>query len=181
MNTFKHLATALTLTLAAAAAQAVGTLGITPASSTVDVGSSFAVQVRGNGFVDNVVGGGFNLAFNPAVLSLSSVTINTGVWDFVSSAGLTDNASGTLSDVFFNTIRSPLPTGSFDIATLTFTAKAPGSSLLSLGASSSFPFANDVADVINVGFGTAVPEPAAWMSLLLGVALLPALRRRQAR
>jgi len=184
MNTIQHIATALTLTLAAAASQAAGTLGLTPGNSTVNIGSSFAVQVSGNSFTDNVVGGGFNLGFNPAVLSLSSVAINTGVWEFVSSNGSTNNNNGTLSDVFFNSIRATLPTGSFDIATLTFSAKAAGSSLLTLSGSPDFPFANDLADVINVGFGTgsvtAVPEPATWLSLVLGMALLPMLRRRKA-
>ena len=121
-------------------------------NSTVDPGASFAVQVRGVGFTDNVVGGGFNFSFNPLVVSLSSVVVNTAVWEFVSSPGTINNAAGTLVDVFFNSNRLVLPTGNFDIATLNFTAIGEGSSALTLAASPDFPFANDNIEIINVHF-----------------------------
>lgn len=188
MITFRHLAAAATLltgALGATGAQAAGSLVITPADSTVNSGDSFAVQVRGSGFTDNVVGGGFNLGFDPAVLALSSVSVDTGVWEFVSSNGSTDNLLGTLADVYFNSVAAVLPTGDFAIATLQFTALAVGSSTLQLTASPSFPFANDLAEVIAVDYGaagmnvTAVPEPQTWALWLAGMGALGRLVRRR--
>lgn len=181
-KTLKTLAAALALAGLCGAAQADGTVVLDPSNSTVDPGGSFAVQVRGVGFTDNVVGGGFNFSFNPLVVNLSSVVINTAVWEFVSSPGTINNAAGTLVDVFFNSNRLVLPTGNFDIATLNFTAVGEGSSALTLAASPDFPFANDNIEIINVTFGggsvNVVPEPSTWATMALGLALLPMVRRR---
>lgn len=175
------LAAVATSTLLATGAQAAGSLVFTPPASTVDPGQAFAVQVRGASFTDNVVGGGFNMSFDASLLSLASVVMASATWDFNTNPGTTDNAAGTLSNVFFNAFNK-LPTGDFDVATLNFVAKGPGLATLVLSASPSFPFANDLAEVIDVNFGTGsvnvVPEPATWASMLLGVALLPWMRRR---
>lgn len=185
MNSFKTLKTltaALALAGMGAAAQAAGNLVLMPGNSNVQPGDNFAVQVRGAGFTDNVVGGGFNFSFNPMVVNLSSVVVNTTVWEFVSSSGTMNNATGTLVDVFFNSNRLVLPTGNFEVATLNFTAMALGSSALTLAASPSFPFANDNIEIINVSFGNGsvnvVPEPSTWATMALGLALLPLVRRR---
>ena len=184
-KTLKTLAAALALAGVCSAAQAVGTVVLNPVNTTVQAGSSFAVQVRGVGFTDNVVGGGFNFSFNPLVMNLSSVLINTAVWEFVSSPGITNNAAGTLVNVFFNSNRLVLPTGNFEIATLNFTAMAQGVSALTLAASQDFPFANDNIEIINVTFGSGavnvVPEPSTWATMALGLALLPLVRRRLSR
>jgi hypothetical protein len=183
-NPLKTLAAALALAALCGAAQADGSVVLSPVSSSVEVGSTFSVMVNGVGFTDNVVGGGFNLSFNPLVLSLNSVSINTAVWEFASSGGLIDNPSGTLVDVYFNSNQAVLPTGNFPIATLNFSALAEGSSALTLAASPDFPFANDNIEIINVSFGTgtvsvtAVPEPSTWATLALGLGVLPLVRRR---
>lgn len=185
MKTLRQLACSAALLGCALAAQAAGTLVITPADTTVAPGNSFAVQVRGSGFTDNVVGGGFNLRFDPGVLSLLSVSVDTVVWEFASSNGQIDNTAGTLADVYFNSFRAQLPTGSFNVATLQFSALAAGSSAVQLSASPTFPFADDLGAVIDVAFQgagvtvSAVPEPASaalWALGLLGVA---GLRQRR--
>jgi len=182
MNSLKTLFAALALAGLCSAAHADGSVVLAPVTTTVVPGANFAVQVRGVGFTDNVVGGGFNLSFNPFVVNLSSVVINTAVWEFVSSGGTINNTNGTLVDVYFNSNRLVLPTGNFDIATLNFTAMAQGVSALTLAASPDFPFANDNVEIINVSFGsasvTAVPEPSTWATMALGLALLPLVRRR---
>ena len=182
MKTLQQLCAALALAGLACAAQASGRMVITPSATTTTPGSSFSVAVTGADFTDDVIGGGFNLSFDPTRLSLDSVFIEPS-WEFARNGGLVDNASGTLSDAYFNTFSTPR-SGNFAVATLTFTAKTPGTSMLTLAASPDFPFANVLAEVIDVSFGsarvTAVPEPATWATLLAGVALLGA-RRRLAR
>jgi hypothetical protein len=183
-STYPRALTALVLASACQLAAAAGSLVLTPVNSSVMSGNSFNVEVRGTGFTDSVVGGGFNLDFNPAVLSLTSVTINTLEWEFLTNPGTINNAAGTLRDVWFNAFAAPLPTGNFPVAVLSFAAKLPGNSPLSLLAATDFPFANDLAQVISVSFGSgavsvsAVPELSSWMAMVLGLALMPMLRRR---
>lgn len=178
MKALRQLASAAALllgSLGALSAQAAGSLIITPVDSLVGPGDSFALMVSGSGFDDKVVGGGFNLSFDASVLSLTSVSVDTLVWEFVSSNGLIDNTAGTLSDVYFNSFKAQLPTGDFTVATLQFSAKAGGSSAIVLSASPNFPFANDLADVISVDYQTArvtvsaVPEPSHWALMLAGL------------
>ena len=175
MNTLRQMIYGSALLGCALGAQAAGSLVITPANSSVNPGDSFAMQVRGSGFTDNVVGGGFNLSFDPSVLSLTSVSVDTVVWEFVSSNGQIDNTLGQLADVYFNSFMATLPTGDFSVATLLFSAKASGNSLVQMSASPSFPFADDLGNVIDVAFQgaevtvSAVPEPASLALLTLGL------------
>ena len=185
MKALLPLVAAAALLSGSLGAQAAGSLVFTPTGSTVSPGSSFAVQVRGSGFSDNVVGGGLNLSFDPGVLALTGVSVDTGVWEFASSNGLVDNALGTLSDVYFNSFKAVLPTGDFAVASLQFTALAIGSSALQMTASASFPFANDVAEAVSVTFQpanvtvTAVPEPQRWALFAAGLGVLGALVRHR--
>lgn len=182
MRLIQQCIAALSLAGVCATASAAGNLVLDPASSSVAPGGAFSLTVMGTAFSDTVVGGGFNLSFNAAMLTLDSVVINTLLWEFAPITGTIDNAAGTLSNVAFNTfIHSP--TGSFEAATLNFTAKAPGLSAVTLSESALFPFANTAAEVIAVSYGAAqvnaVPEPASVITMLLGLGLLPwALRRR---
>ena len=80
MKALLQLVAAAALLSGSLGAQAAGSLVITPTGSTVSPGSSFAVQVRGSGFSDNVVGGGLNLSFDPGVLALTgSETANSPI------------------------------------------------------------------------------------------------------
>jgi hypothetical protein len=188
MKTVKTLTTQTIAALALASgcqlASAAGSLVVTPANTAVLSGASFNVEVRGSGFTDNVVGGGFSLNFNPAVLQLDTVTVNTVEWEFLTNPGVINNATGTLRDVWFNAFAAPLPTGNFPIAVLSFTAIAVGNSPLGLLAATDFPFADDLAQVVSVSFGSgsvnvsAVPELSSWLAMALGLALMPLLRGR---
>ena len=191
MPAIKTLTTALAPTLAlalgslAAPAGATGALVFSPTESNALVGQTVVVEVRGQGFSDFVVGGGFDLAFDPTVLSLSSVEIDTAEWEFITNPGSIDNSAGTLTAVWFNAFADPLPTGNFPIATLRFDAVAPGMATLNLLANADFPFVSDLVELIDVDFSqqgsvSVVPEPATWAHVALGLALLPWLRRRLA-
>lgn len=186
MKTLNRLCAALALAALCSAAGAAGSLVLSPAASSVQVSDTFSVEVRGESFSENVVGGGFDFSFNPAVLSLDSVVINAAVWEFAPAGGTIDNVAGTLSTASFNTFAVPQPTGNFLAATLNFTAKAFGSSALTLAPSGLAVFASSLGDPIDVAFGNGsvnvVPEPATWASMAFGLALLPMwLRRRRSQ
>ena len=193
MKTLNRLCAALALATLGSAATAAGSLTLAPANrhvvffdnGVVDPTETFSVQVLGVGFSENVVGGGFDMSFNPAVLSLDSVAINTALWEFSPSGGAIDNVAGTLKTASFNTFNVPQPTGGFLAATLNFTAKSMGNSALMLAPSDIAVFASSGGGSIDVTFGSGtvnvvpVPEPATWASMVLGLALLPGLLRRR--
>lgn len=102
---FKSLTLALAATLALGTAQAQS-LSLSPDAKTVDLGTSFSLDVLASDFANSILGGGFELSFDPSVLRLDSVVIPAS-WEFARSGGLIDNASGTLSDAYFATFSAP--------------------------------------------------------------------------
>lgn len=180
-KTFRNRIAAAALAFFAMSANAIGgTLAISPTTKDVGVNDSFQLAVLGTGFVEDLIGGGFNLSFDPAILRLDGVSI-AAIWEFAPSGGLTDNASGTLSDASFNTFAAP-KTGNFDVALLNFTALGSGSSAVILAGSPSFPFADINANTVTPIFTgatvnvTAVPVPPGLVLFVSG--LIPLLLRR---
>ena len=167
--------------LAAAQASLAGTVAISPSPKTVTAGETFSLQVLGKGFSETVIGGGFNLLFDVAMLQLNSVSIAPG-WEFAPSGGLIDPASGTLSNASFNSFVAP-KSGDFDVATLNFKSLAPGHTIISLLESPTFVFSDDAGNTFHPtlvsGEINAVPLPNTILLMLSG--LLPFLLRRQPR
>jgi hypothetical protein len=177
------LATALALSMLGTGAAQAQSLLVNPANTTTQIGQSFSLTIEGKDFATAIVGGGFNLSFDPTVLHLDSMTIPTS-WEFFRSTGLLDEASGTVTDVSFNTFSSP-KAGDFLAATLNFTAVRAGTSLVKLAPSTPYVFADVDVNQVNPSFGSAtvnvsaVPEPASLSLVLAGAGLMAAMRRRR--
>ena len=179
------LATTLSLGLSLLSAGAVQaqSLVVNPGSTTTEVGQSFSLTVEGKDFATAIVGGGFNLSFDPTMLHLDSISIPTS-WELFRSTGLLDEASGTVTDVSFNTFSSP-KAGDFLTATLNFTAVGVGTSQVRLAPSTPYVFADVDVNQVNPSFGSAtvtvsaVPEPASLALLLAGAGVVAVVRRRQ--
>lgn len=175
------LATAALLACLGAQAQ---TVSITPAVSGVNVGDTFSVDIGATGFPDKIFGGGYNLAFDPTVLQLDGISFPAN-WEFLTSTGLLDAASGTVSDIFFNTFAAPIK-GDFLTASLKFRAIGVGTSAITLSESVSFPFGDEFANAVPVTFvgasvTAAIPEPISLALLLGGLGCVTwVARRRQA-
>ncbi len=120
---------------------------VIPASQAVATGSTVTVQVMVNN-VTNLGAYEFELSFDPAIISYVSV----GNGDFLSSTGRTVSCPSpilTAGSVRFGCVSQgsspPAPNGSGVLATLTFTATAPGTSPLAfLLATLSDPLGNDI-------------------------------------
>ncbi|MEY4428576.1 MAG: hypothetical protein RLZZ182_1265 [Pseudomonadota bacterium] len=156
---------------------------IEPGTTAVEPSASFSLTVSGKDFDTAIVGGGFNLSFDPTILRLDSMTIPSS-WEFFRSTGLLDAASGTVTDVSFNTFTAP-KAGTFEAATLFFTAVGTGTSQVTLSASVPYVFADVDVNTVTPSFGSAtvtvsaVPEPASLALLLAGAGVMALARRRQ--
>jgi hypothetical protein len=173
MKLIKHTMALLALVCAVSAHSAE--ISIDPISSDVLLGSSFTVDVIGTNF-PVTEGGGFSLGFDASILQITSVSIDTAVWDFIANTGTLDNTAGTLTDVLVSSFAGA--SGNFSVATISFTAIGLGASGLALTESLANPWASG-GDLINPAHDQSatvtvnpspVPVPAAF--LLFGSALL---------
>lgn len=159
-------------------------LSIQPPSTSVAPGNSFMVDVNIANVTDLFVFG-FDIGFNPSILSAVSVTEGS----FVTGVGVTffqlafiDNTGGTIAPLFglINGV-----SGSGTLAVLDFTALSSGTSPIdilnvALFDSSLSPItSSEVSGAANVG-GRSVPEPPTLLLLLAqGVAASLALKWRR--
>ncbi len=177
---------ALALALALAGAANAGSLQISPASSLANVGDVLNFQVDGSGFAETVVGGGFNLSFDPTVLQFTGGSI-AGIWEFAPSVGTVINQSAvlsTLTDVSFSSFVNNT-TGNFAVASLSFKAVGEGTSALTFAPSATFDFSDSLGNPLNpslLGGAVTVPVPEAstLAMTLAGLLLLMGVRRSAA-
>jgi hypothetical protein len=178
----KNLIGALALLFAVDAHSAM--VGFDPVNTSASVGDIFTLTLSGSDFVSTLDGGGLNLAFDPAVIHVNSVAVDSTVWEFFASSGTTDNHTGKVQDIIFNSFQTR--TGSLPIATIEFLAFGPGTSNITLSESSLNPFASggqrfDPPVSLGSATVTIVPVPAALLLFLSGLTSLFAFRSRAAR
>lgn len=182
--TLSTLTTAVLATALSATTAQAQSIILSPSASTIDVGDTVSVDLKGIGFTDATFGGGYNLSFDPSVVELVSFSIPSR-WEFFRSSGLLDAASGTVTDVSFNTF-SPIG-GDFLTGTAVFRGVSAGFSAIDVKPSELFPFAKAGGDTISVAFNGAgitvstVPEPDSLALLMVGVLGVAATRVAQGR
>ncbi|MBI3188969.1 MAG: hypothetical protein HYZ31_14025 [Gammaproteobacteria bacterium] len=182
------LALMLFIALVLSGQSQAATVSFNTSAQDVALGSSFTLDVLGTDF-PAIVGGGLNLSFDASVLQISSVSINTAVFEFYpgngTEEGVLNNVLGTLTDTSFNTFAGAR--GDFTIMSIGFTAVGSGSSLLQLSESSIWVFSDIMGNAIgnqilyadttiNV---TAVPLPAAAWLFGSGLLVLARIMRRR--
>ena len=94
-------------------------------------------------------GGGISLVFNPNVLQVLSVTLNSAVWEFVNQQGVINKANRSTSDILFSSYREVADDAV--VAIISFKARAQGQSSLTMTESQMNPFA-DGGERIAPGF-----------------------------
>ncbi len=153
------------------------TVSFSPSESTATSGQAFVLNIVGNDFLNDVDGGGINLAFDKAIFKVESVSVYSDLWEFLPDNGRIDNAAGVVQEIQFNTF-SQHNKGTFNIASLRLTALTPGESQFLLSESQVNPFAS-AGQAINPTFIagkitvlSAVPVPAALWLMLGGLGVL---------
>ena len=170
---------------------------VTAGTAVVNIGDSFSVPITIADAIE-LTFWQFNLAYNPAVLSVQSVAEGP----FLYSVGTTsfgagvDDGNGLISLVTgsFNDLAPP--SGGGTLAVITFTALANGLSPLTLSnvfinvSDKGFSVSNGAvcvggASIAGCGSGgggvTPVPEPASWALMALGLGCVVVGRRLAAR
>ena len=176
----------LVLSFSALRASAVPVLSLQPSSQVVQPGQSFSLDVDISNAAE-LFSFQFDLAFDPNVLSATSITEGP----FLPSGGSTffipgtiDNSGGTITttdDSLIGAISGV--TGNGTLATVSFQAFALGTSPITL--SNVILLDSNLADITSNtvdGTVTVVPEPATWLLLATGCTGLVAYgwRRRMA-
>lgn len=127
------------------------------AAANVSFSESSVKSSAGNTFTLDVLmsdfpateGGGLILHFDPALLQVANVTVDSTVWKFVNKNGDIDNTGGTVSGILFSSYQGV--TGSAKIATIEFQATHKGKGDITLEESANNPFASNGQN-INVTF-----------------------------
>lgn len=180
----KRLLIALLLGAASAGASAAAVLSVSASPNPAIVGSTVDLSVLIDDISD-LYGYQFSLSFDPSVLRATAVTEG----DFLAGGGATspgyegiDNATGTVSYVY-NTLLGPGAgvSGSGTLAHIRFDVIGIGSTPLTFGDALFLDsHTADIAVRIESTPLQAVPEPATYLMMGVGLVGLAALRRRAA-
>ena len=120
------------------------TVALTSEQVSADVGDVFTLDITMSNFPTSE-GGGVTIHFNPDMLNVRNVAINSEVWDFESRAGTIDNNAGTVSDILFSNYRGV--SEDTTVATITFNAISAGNSQISMETSPINPFSSNGSEI----------------------------------
>jgi hypothetical protein len=162
-------------------------LTLTATPNPVVAGTPLTLNVLINGIAD-LYAYQFSLAFNPALLQLTSVTegafLATGGPTFF-DGGTVNNAAGTVSFLFDSLIGAvPGVSGSGVLASMQFTTLTAGVSALTFSDVLFLDATSTDIPVLALNGSvqvTAVPEPASYALFALGLAGLAAAAQRRAK
>ena len=115
-------------------------LALSSDEATVNEGESFTLDIEINDFPVSE-GGAVTLRFNPAQIQVTTVSVDSNVWDFVNKDGQINNAEGTVSDILFSSYQGV--SGDAKVATVEFRSIKNGTSEITLEESPVNPFASN--------------------------------------
>ncbi|WP_446812248.1 VPLPA-CTERM sorting domain-containing protein (plasmid) [Methylomonas sp. 2BW1-5-20] len=158
-----------------------------PTSTTVNLGDTFSLVLKGELFPAGLDGGSVDVNFDSSMLHADTVSVNSSLWNFASVPGAIDNTTGKIEFTDFAQFGANTTNNLFNIATFTFTAIGSGSSQITLVTNNNDPFAtggNPITPTfsnaeVNI-LQSAVPLPAAFWLFLSGLGSFAALGRRGA-
>ncbi len=152
----KTIALALLFLATITAARAEPTVLFSASEVEVTAGQTFALELQIAGF-PTTEGGGVTVRYNPKVLQVRDVTIDTGIWTFGSRVDEIDNRRGRVSNILFTSYSGV--TGDARVATIEFEAIKKGKSRLRLRESELNRFAGS-GEIIPVTFEKTVVKVA---------------------
>jgi hypothetical protein len=190
----KTFLSALMLAATLAAGHAVAaTVSLSTSTPSVTIGAPVQVSLDIAGLNGGAAPGlgafDFDILFDASLLSFQSASFGTGLDVF----GLGDIQTVTPRTGAVNLFELALDTpadlianqaGSFNLATLTFSALAGGTSSLTVGVNAVADAAGNALAVDTVGTSvtvSAVPEPESYALMLCGLAILGVIAQRRRR
>jgi hypothetical protein len=173
---------AAALLVSSCGATFAATVGFNPTPKDVVTGDTFNVDIVGSDFTE-LAGGIINLGFDSTLLTIDSVAVNTALFDFLPDPG-GPAVGNTWSGIGFDTFVNNPASGTFTIATLTLTSKAPGGTagLTILGSSEFYSATAALSPTLLDGTVNIsdVPLPAAAWLFFSGLLGISSLARKRA-
>lgn len=122
-------------------------------SSEINVyeGETFTLDITVNDFTTSE-GGSVTLLFDPTLVQVVKVDVDSSVWDFVNKNGQINNVGGSVSDIIFSSYQGV--SGDAKVATIEFKSINNGTSEIILKESSANPFASNGLEMV-VSFKSA--------------------------
>jgi len=180
--------------VSAPSAQALNTVSLSPASTTVALGDPVALDLRID-LTDASIGGGVEIQFDVARLQFVSFSFESGLGDEPAfrcepsspTASCNESFPGTVEIGFAKPFFGPDFIGTVVVGTLVFDAIAQGSAYVNTDPSAGFPgpFGDPFGSPLlisqwNDASVQIVPEPVSALLLLSGLSGFALLRRRRA-
>jgi len=158
-----------------------------PQDQSANLGDAVSVDLWWDFTNDATLGGGTNIAWDPAILSLASVVFssNPAFDPFFTRPG--DVSPGLINGLATGSFNGLAGTGPLYIATITFNTLAEGSTVIDLGPNvspagpfvSAITFAPQNVDFIDGSVSvSAIPLPAAAWLMIGGLGALLGFRRK---